>query len=399
MNPLIQPENASPLILIALLLACLPLSPGARAVVPAPDGGYPGQNTAEGQSALLHLAGGTYNTALGWASLGFNVTGNYNTGVGAATLLNNTASENTATGAGALLSNTTGLENTANGAFALFSNTTAFSNTATGAGALLNNITGEGNTADGVDALVSNITGYTNTAIGDQALSTNTTGSNNTALGFGAGGNVTTANNVICIGTTGANQSNSCFIGRIFGATSSGGTAVFINSDGKLGTTTSSRRFKEEIEPMERASEVLFALKPVTFRYKKEIDPAGTSQFGLVAEEVEKVNPDLVVRDKEGKTYSVRYDQVNAMLLNEFLKEHRKVEQHNRKMQEQEATIAGLRSAIAQQRKDFETAMAQQQKQLQALTASLKEQASQIQKVSAQIEVSTPTPQAVVDNQ
>ena len=144
---------------------------------------------------------------------------------------------------------------------------------------------------------------------------------------------------------------------------------------------------------------MLFALKPVTFRYKKEIDPAGTSQFGLVAEEVEKVNPDLVVRDKEGKTYSVRYDQVNAMLLNEFLKEHRKVEQHNRKMQEQEATIAGLRSAIAQQRKDFETAMAQQQKQLQALTASLKEQAAQIQKVSAQIEVSTPTPQAVVDNQ
>jgi trimeric autotransporter adhesin len=387
------------LILIPILIIGLGFLPKAQALSPAPDGGYPGQNTAEGQSALLHLAGGTYNTALGWASLGFNVTGNYNTGVGAATLLNNTASENTATGAGALLSNTTGLENTANGAFALFSNTTAFSNTATGAGALLNNITGEGNTADGVDALVSNITGYTNTAIGDQALSTNTTGSNNTALGFGAGGNVTTANNVICIGTTGANQSNSCFIGRIFGATSSGGTAVFINSDGKLGTTTSSRRFKEEIEPMERASEVLFALKPVTFRYKKEIDPAGTSQFGLVAEEVEKVNPDLVVRDKEGKTYSVRYDQVNAMLLNEFLKEHRKVEQHNRKMQEQEATIAGLRSAIAQQRKDFETAMAQQQKQLQALTASLKEQAAQIQKVSAQIEVSTPTPQAVVDNQ
>ena len=387
------------LILIPILIIGLGVLPKAQALSPAPDGGYPGQNTAEGQSALLHLAGGTYNTALGWASLGFNVTGNYNTGVGAATLLNNTASENTATDAGALLSNTTGLENTAKGAFALFSNTTAFSNTATGAGALLNNITGEGNTADGVDALVSNITGYTNTAIGDQALSTNTTGSNNTALGFGAGGNVTTANNVICIGTTGANQSNSCFIGRIFGATSSGGTAVFINSDGKLGTTTSSQRFKEEIEPMERASEVLFALKPVTFRYKNEIDPAGTSQFGLVAEEVEKVNPDLVVRDKEGKTYSVRYDQVNAMLLNEFLKEHRKVEQHNRKMQEQEATIAGLRSAIAQQRKDFETAMAQQQKQLQALTASLKEQAAQIQKVSAQIEVSTPTPQAVVDNQ
>ena len=137
----------------------------------------------------------------------------------------------------------------------------------------------------------------------------------------------------------GANVSNSCFIGQIFGATSSGGTAVFINSDGKLGTTTSSRRFKDEIKPMERASEAIFALKPVTFRYKKRIDPQGISQFGLVAEEVEAVNPDLVVRDKEGKVNTVRYEAVNAMLLNEFLKEHREVEQ-------QKATIADLRSAM-----------------------------------------------------
>ena len=360
-----KPQN---LILIPILIIGLGVLPKAQALSPAPDGGYPGQNTAEGQSALLHLAGGTYNTALGWASLGFNVTGNYNTGVGAATLLNNTADQNTATGAGALLSNTIGIRNTASGAFALFSNTTAFSNTATGASALLNNITGEGNTADGASALLNNITGYINTAVGDFALSSNTTGSNNTALGFGAGGNVTTANNVICIGVgvNGGNVSNSCYIGSIFNATSSGGTAVFINSDGKLGTTISSRRFKEEIKSMERASEVLFALKPVTFRYKKEIDPAGTSQFGLVAEEVEAVNPDLVVRDKEGKVNTVRYEAVNAMLLNEFLKEHSK-------MQKLEAT-------------------------LEAVSERLKLQEARIQKVSAQLEPGKSAPQMVNNN-
>jgi hypothetical protein len=157
------------------------------------------------------------------------------------------------------------------------------------------------------------------------------------------------------------NVNNSCFIGQIFGATSSGGTAVFINTDGRLGTATSSQRFKEDIKPMEQASKALFALQPVTFRYKKEIDAAGTSQFGLVAEQVEKVNRDLVVRDKEGKAYSVRYDQVNAMLLNEFLKEHKKTEKL-------EATVASL-------------------------IATVKEQAAQIQRVSAQFEPSKPAPQ------
>jgi trimeric autotransporter adhesin len=168
----------------------------------------------------------------------------------------------------------------------------------------------------------------------------------------------------------GEDVSNSCYIGRIFTATSSQGIAVLINSDGKLGTTTLSERFKDAIKPMDRASELLFALKPVTFHYKKEIDPAGTSQFGLVAEEVEKVNPDLVVRDKEGKPYSVRYDAVNAMLLNEFLKEHRKNE-------EQEKTIAELKSGMT------------------ALAATVKEQAAQIQKVGAQLEASKPAPQVV----
>ena len=245
---------------------------------------------------------------------------------------------------------------------ALLSNTTGVDNTATGTQALFNNTTGSFNTANGAFALPSNTTGDNNTAIGFGTLANNTTGSSNIALGLEAGFHVTTADNVICIGELGENVSNSCYIGQIFGATSSGGTAVFINSDGRLGTTTSSRRFKEEIKPMERASEALFALKPVAFRYKKQIDPQGIPQFGLVAEDVEKINPDLVVRDKEGKPYSVRYEQVNAMLLNEFLKEHCTV-------QEQKATIAQL------------------EKGMKTVIARLEEQASQIQKVSARIEV------------
>jgi predicted ribosome quality control (RQC) complex YloA/Tae2 family protein len=211
------------------------------------------------------------------------------------------------------------------------------------------------------------------------ALTNSTTGNDNIALGAFAGSNVTTASNVICIGANlnGEDVSNSCYIGQIFGATSSGGAAVLINSDGKLGTATCSRRFKREIKPMKQASEVLFALKPVTFHYRKEIDPAGKSQFGLVAEDVEKVNPDLIVRDKQRKPYTVRYDQVNAMLLNEFLKEHRKV-------QEQEAIITGLKSTVGKQ----ETTIAQQQRALQAVNARLDQQADQIQKVSEQIQMS-----------
>jgi septal ring factor EnvC (AmiA/AmiB activator) len=180
------------------------------------------------------------------------------------------------------------------------------------------------------------------------------------------------------------------FIAGIF-AVPVTGTGVVVDSDGQLGVAASSRRFKDEIKSMDKASEAILGLKPVTFRYKHEIDPKRIPQFGLVAEEVAKVNPDLVACDAKGEPYTVRYDAVNAMLLNEFIKEHHKV-------QEQEAAIADLRSTMAQQRKDFETTMAQEQEQLQALTASLKEQASQIQKVSAQIEVSTLTPQTVVDN-
>jgi Chaperone of endosialidase len=331
-------------------LTCVALSPAVQAVVPPPDGGYPNFNTAEGQNALFSLTNGSANTAVGWYSLFSNTDGSYNTAVGAGTLLFNLG--NQASGAGT--------QNTAIGTAALLSNTTGASNTAIGTTALLNNTTGQGNTA-----------------IGSLALFNNTSGTFVTALGFEAGSSVTTANNVIAIGTTGENVSDSCYIAHILGATSSAGTAVFINSSGKLGTATSSRRFKEEIKPMAEASEALFALKPVTFRYKKEIDSAGTSQFGLVAEDIEKINPDLVVRDKEGNPYSVRYDQVNAMLLNEFLKEHKTV-------QEQADTISIVKANSGRQ----EATIARLEQQIESLTAGL-------QKVSAQLELSRLAPQTV----
>ena len=178
-------------------------------------------------------------------------------------------------------------------------------------------------------------------------------------------------------------MSHSCYIGNIFNQPSPSGLAVFVNSDGKLGTIMSSRRFKEDIKPMDKASEAILALQPVTFRYKKDFDPTGTAQFGLVAEDVAKVNPDLVVRDKEGKPYSVRYDQVNAMLLNEFLKERKKVE-------DQQETIAQLKSDATKEeaaRIELKSTVAQQQKAMEILTAQLQEQAAQIQRVSAQVEL------------
>ena len=373
--------------------------------MPAPDGGYPGGNTAEGQDALLSLTTGGFNTAIGFLSLRSNTAGSFNTGVGAGTLLanvgdsNGAGSQNTATGAGTLLSNSTGADNTASGAFALFSNTTGSDNTANGTQALKSNTTGRDNTANGLNALLKNDTGDQNTANGVSALFSNTTGIHNTAIGYFAGLNQTTGGNNVALGfnaggvqTTGsdnvyiganmfgvAGESNACYIKSIFGQTTASGVPIFINSNNKLGTTTSSKRFKEDIKPMDKASEALFALNPVTFRYKKEVDATATPQLGLVAEDVEKVNPDLVVRDQEGKPYSVRYEAVNAMLLNEFLKAHRKV-------QEQEATIARLTSTDAKQG----AMIAKQQKQIEALTVGL-------QKVSAQLEASKPAPQVVLN--
>jgi hypothetical protein len=356
------------LIPLALVLACFGLSQRAQGVVPAPDGGYPNGNTAEGQNALLSLTTGTNNTAVGWFSLQTLTTGQYNTAIGSGALSVNTGDLNTATGAAALWHNTSGACNTANGFAALFGNTIGGGNTANGYQALDSNTEGNGNTANGVQALANNTTGSYNTANGTFAL-IHTTGNSNTALGDSAGGSLTTGNGNVCIGADVfglAGESNTTRIRNIYSSMANG-RAVYVNSDSKIGTLVSSRRFKEEIKPMDKASEVLFALKPMSFRYKKEFDAGRAPMFGLVAEDVEQVDPDLVSRNEKGEVETVRYEQINAMLLNEFLKEHRKVEKLT---------------------KDFEATVAQQQKEIQALTAKLKEQAAQIQKVSAQVEMS-----------
>jgi hypothetical protein len=422
---------------------------------PSPDGCYAAFTTAEGCNALALLGAGVGNTALGWYSLFLVGSGNFNTGTGAGALALTTASGNTATGAGAMLLNTSGFRNTAAGedallyndtgvyngafgAFALFNNTDGFSNNAVGDSALLSNVHGAQNTAVGdlalanngtggsllanfntavgaetllsntigdsnnavgayaltgntigvfnqamgVLALASNLVGSANIAIGDSALNAGT-GSFNTVIGDAAGGALTSGSDNIYIGATSGGPAvesgairigdplfvSGAWIAGIFGNLTPG-VPVYINASGKLSTTPSSQRYKEDIKRMDKASEALFALKPVTFRYKKEFDATGTPQFGLVAEEVAKVNPDLVYRDNEGKIYSVRYEAVNAMLLNEFIKEHRI-------MEKQQAT------------------MASQEAQIKWLTETVKQQATQIQKVSAQVEMIRPTPQVV----
>src|SRR5438874_2487680 len=308
------------LISLSFLLVCFAPCQMALAVSPAPDGGYAGNNTAEGTSALFSLSSGADNTAIGFQALFHNTTGNDNTGIG--------------TGA-------------------LFSNTTGDQNTAVGRNALRNNNTGTGNIALGRDAGTDPGIGSNNIYIAD--------------TGFAGD------NNVIAIGAISASGTAyaKCFIGGIFGTTVTG-SGVQVGSDGQLGVANSSKRFKGDIKPMERASESILALQPVTFRYKKEIDAGSAPQFGLVAEEVAEVNPDLVIY-RDGQPYTVRYDQVNAMLLNEFLKEHRKVEQ-------------------------LQLTLAQQQKEMQTVLARLKKQESQIQKVSAQLEVNKPGPETVASN-
>ena len=379
------------LLLIPLVLACFVLLQRAQAVSPPPDGLYFGANTAEGGAgALFNLTTGTNNTALGSEALFSLTTGTQNTATGAQALKNNTADHNTADGFQALTKNTTGENNTAIGWRALFQNTTGDANTASGLQALNSNRIGAGNTAMGFQTLFNNTTGNHNAAVGEDALSGNTTGSFNIALGYGCGGNVTTGSFNIDIGNRGfagddstiriGTNHTATYIAGIFGANVVG-SPVAVDSDGHLGVgVASSARFKDAIKPMDNASEVILALRPVTFCYKKEIDPKRTTQFGLVAEQVEKVNPDLVTRDAKGELYTVRYEAVNAMLLNEFLKAHRK-------MEEQEATIAQLKSTVARQ----ETAAAQQHKQIEALTAGL-------QKVSAQVEMSRPAPQTVLNS-
>jgi hypothetical protein len=456
MKPLIKLKTTT-LLVIPLALACFALLPRAQAVTPAPDGGYPGHNTAEGtnalfsrttgnwdsafgDSALFHDTTGTANTALGYNAMFNNIDGNGNTGNGTFTLFSNTHGDgNTALGNSALYLNQTGNSNTAMGANALHNNVGGSFNIGVGQGTLANN-TADGNVAMGFRALSANTTGNENTAVGLQALldniitqgnsafgdlaltnfngptsgpfgdgfntalgslsmmsatagSTNVavgrrslesllTGSNNVALGWRAGDNLTGAESGnICIGPNVAGvtgQSSQTYIGNV-GSTLqnfSAGVVDFVTvrfSDGRLGHTSSSQRYKEDIKPMDKASEVLYQLKPVTYYYKKDIEPIQNLDYGLVAEDVAKVDPKLAIRDGKGQIEGVRYLAIYNMMLNEFLKEHKKV-------QELEATVA------------------QQQKGMDVLTAQLKEQAAQIQKVSAQVEMSKPAP-TVVANQ
>src|SRR6476659_2850470 len=433
---ILRSRSASILVALTLGAFALASVPTAFGVVPPPDGSYPNGNTAEGGSALLDLTTGASNTAIGLDALSSDTTGSNNTATGFAVLLNNTTSSNntgngfqalefnmtgsnnTATGAAALQNNTAGSFNTGNGVDALFrntignfntadgfltlsanttghfntangvaalqNNTTGSTNTAAGTQALSKNITGSNNTADGVNALFGNTTGNNNTANGEAALFRNTTGSSNIAVGVNAGSNLTIGNNNIHIGNVGvAAEANTIRVGmqgtqtRTFIAGISGvavaGSAVVTNANGQLGIAASSERFKDEIKPMDKASEAILALQPVTFYYKKEIDPTRNSQFGLVAEDVEKVKPALVMRDEQGIHYGVRYDKVNAMLLNEFLKEHRRVENQSREILEQRAMITELKMGMA------------------TVVAQLKEQSAQIQKVNARLATASPS--------
>ena len=336
-------KTVTSIISVAVLVT---LAGSAGAVDPPPDGGYPGNNTAEGEEALLTLTIGKHNTALG-----------------------NHALRNITDGSG----------NTAVGSRALRGNGRGFANTAIGYQALLINQFGAYNTAGGYNALFSNTTGTNNTAVGYSALANNRQGSYNIALGRGAGAAITKESNNIDIGNGGsAGDFNAIRIGTldvqtnthiagISGVTIPDGVSVVINANGDLGTINSSARFKREIRPMAKRSELIYALDPVAFYYKAEFDLDTIPQFGLVAEEVDKVAPELVVRDKKGEPYAVRYEAVNAMLLNEFLKEHHKVEAQERRAAEQDAALTKQEGIIAEQ-----------QKQIDALTKGLQRLSEQL---------------------
>jgi hypothetical protein len=345
------------------------------------------QDTAAGTGALAADTSGNYNTADGYEALFGNTTGLYNTGLGAQALLSNTSgTENAATGINALFENTTGSYNTANGAGALYHNTIGNDNTGFGYQALFSNTAGGSVTGLGYKALYNNTLGFNNVAAGDGALNGNTTGDYNVAVGYQTLSGNTTASNNIALGNVGNSGDNSTIyigtqgtqtqtnIAGIYGTTISGAT-VTINSSGQLGTMTSSSRFKDNIQDMSATSAALYALRPVTYHYKPQLDPQGVAQYGLVAEEVEKVNPALVVHDPDGQPHSVRYEAVNAMLLNEFLKEPAKVRAQEARMQGQDVAIARLE-------------------------AEVKEQSALLQKVSARLAAVIPaTPRLAVNNE
>lgn len=442
----IRSINRSPLrcgfFTMIIACCCLALSPALTAQCPSDCGSGNNtavgnnaldsvttglNNTAVGANALTANAAGGYNTAVGAGALAGNTTGNFNMAIGTEALNLNNASFNlaigfrvgylnttgrhlTGIGAAAMRNNTIGEFNTAIGADALRENTTTSFNAVVGDGALAafkgTAATDGANTAFGSIALTALTSGQENVVVGRRALEVLTDGSNNVAVGWRTGDLLTTGSrntfigdqagssegpdvsDVICIGETGDTNGgetapNRCYIGQIFGVTTgNAGSPVLIDFDGQLGTVSSSRRFKKDIRPMDQASEAILKFKPVTFQYKVGRDgkkAQETREFGLIAEDVAAVNPDLIVRDKNGEIYSVRYDAVNVMLLNEFLKEHKKVE-------EQQASIADLKSTVALQ-----------QKKMQVFTAQLNEQAAQIQKVSAQLETSRPAPRVVAN--
>jgi hypothetical protein len=382
-------------IMFGAILSALAFLPGVQAVNPPPDGCYPNFTTAEGCNALNSLTTGVGNTGVGSYSLYLNTGGNSNTGVGAAALVLNNAEDNTAVGTAALLLNTTGGENTAVGRNALIHNDSGSDNNAVGAFALATNVSGFFNNAHGRNAIGNSRTASENNAFGDLALEGITSGNSNTAIGDDAGrfivdgsGNVcvgdeagtglgASVSNCIAIGAPGAgpfaNIDNTCFIGGIYNQpVSDAGTAqdTYADQFNVLGFLPSSRRFKHDIQPMDKASETLYGLKPVTFKYNS--DKKSRTQYGLIAEEVAEVAPDLVFRNDNGDVQTVRFEQIGAMLLNEFLKERKKVQ-------------------------DLEATVAQQQKGMEVLTAQLKEQATLIQTVSAQVEMNQPAAKVVVN--
>ena len=343
-------------------------------------------NTAAGSQALFANTNGGANTATGYQALYNNTTASGNTATGFLALFGNTTgASNTATGLQALNFNTVGNENTATGSDTLFHNTTGNDNTVTGANAGQGNTTGAFNTVNGASALHDNQTASFNTADGAFALNL-CTGGGNIAVGYAAGINITNGNGNIDIGNQGLatdsvtiriglqGSHQATFVAGIFG-TPVAGVPVVVDANGQLGTGVSASRFKTDVKPMSNSSDAIFSLQPVTYRYKDEIDRTCAPQYGLIAEEVAKVNPALVARDASGKIYTVRYEAVNAMLLNEFLKEHRKVEQ--------------LQATVARQERESQATAVEQQKEIKALTTALSEQGEQIQKVQAAIELNT----------
>ena len=325
-------------------------------------------NTASGSNALRSNTTGVWNTADGAFALQSNTTGYANTASGYSALqANTTGFGNTASGAAALYNNITGGDNTASGWDALGSNTTGYNNTADGVTALWNNTTRYGNEASGVDALFVNTTGFHNTAVGDSALHNNKTGHGNIGIGFNGGFNLTGSNNIE-IGSTGTSADNNTirlggtqtatYIAGISG-TAMTGADVVVSSSGRLGVLPSSARYKSGIQPLNQLSNKLWQLRPVTFRYKQ--DPQGERQYGLIAEQVSKVYPELVVRGDKGEIESVQYRELIPLMLNE--------------MQHQQATLSQLKA----QNRNQQAALTELKTQNQMLRAALAEQNSALE--------------------